>query len=264
LVHYSKVIGVIICNKIYVTVMVKVVLIRHGESETNKMFSVLTPRVFSELCNIETFKQHINGMCWDPQLTLEGVKQAIMTRKRLDGMKFDAVYVSPLFRAMQTASFIFAKTDAKLEVCIHAREFPWGHPESLGRLLDDLKSGYLPGNNYGTRLPLDTLPGGEGKYTNLEILQEASHYWDPESELTMQFYEEQVQSRENFENIANILNKHTEHETVCIVCHGNFIREFANAEVPHNCGIVECMYSSIPFAGARKVAKWYIQSTSSN
>ena len=239
--------------------MVKVVLIRHGESETNKLFSIVNHQTFSQLCQLEAFKQHVNDICWDPQLTKLGVKQAIITRKFISDMTFDKVYVSPMFRALETASFIFAKTHIPIEICIHARELPWGHPESLGRLLGDLRSGFLPGTHFGMRLPLDALPGGEERFTNLDILENASEFWDPEVELTMTFHEQHTKCRENFEAIANVLNNHKKEETICIVCHGNFIREFAGVEVPPNCGVVKCEYSSEEFEGSVPIATWFIK-----
>lgn len=78
----------------------KLYLIRHGESEANKLH-----------------KQYIGGREVQTPLSSKGKEQALSLNKYLkdEGLKFDAVYASPALRTMQTASLALGHTDFDLD-----------------------------------------------------------------------------------------------------------------------------------------------------
>lgn len=66
--------------------MLELILIRHGETNSNKKGTYLG---------------------WtDVELNEEGIKQAYIAKVKLSGQKFDAIYSSPLMRARKTAEII--------------------------------------------------------------------------------------------------------------------------------------------------------------
>ncbi len=92
----------------------KLYLIRHGESEANKLGVHNTP---------------------DIKLTKDGIRQAKEVSQRLKNFKIDFIYSSPLTRARQTAGAISRSLDLPIEFWDEIREVQtpsvnWGKSEN--------------------------------------------------------------------------------------------------------------------------------------
>lgn len=87
-----------------------VLLIRHGETEWNTLGK-------------------FQG-CTDIELSEEGIKQAILLEKRLDG-DFDYIYSSPLIRAAETAKIISENAEKEVIIAPEIREINFGEWEGL-------------------------------------------------------------------------------------------------------------------------------------
>ena len=87
-----------------------VLLIRHGETEWNKLGK-------------------FQG-CTDIALAGEGIKQAELLKNRLNG-KFDYIYASPLSRAFETANILASSTDKEVIIAPKIREINFGEWEGL-------------------------------------------------------------------------------------------------------------------------------------
>lgn len=85
-------------------------LIRHGETEWNT-------------------QGRFQG-CTDIDLSEEGIKQAELLKKRLNG-NFDYIYTSPLSRALKTANIIASDTDKEVITAPEIREINFGEWEGL-------------------------------------------------------------------------------------------------------------------------------------
>lgn len=73
----------------------KIWVTRHGQTNLNK-------------------KELMQGLTDEP-LNDEGIAQALCVRKMLDGVKFDAVYSSPLKRALKTAEILSGLTEVDIK-----------------------------------------------------------------------------------------------------------------------------------------------------
>ena len=87
-----------------------VLLIRHGETEWNKLGK-------------------FQG-CTDIDLAAEGIKQAELLKNRLKG-NFDYIYASPLSRALKTANILASNTDKEVIIAPEIREINFGAWEGL-------------------------------------------------------------------------------------------------------------------------------------
>lgn len=104
----------------------RVLLLRHGQSEANA-----TRRDMP-----------------DPPLTELGRVQATAWKGAIGRFGAEAVLVSPLRRALETALLAYDRVDVPIEVCRHARELWWDEqantpstPEALEAVLRDLPRG---------------------------------------------------------------------------------------------------------------------------
>jgi len=104
----------------------RVLLLRHGQSETNAMRRDMP----------------------DPPLTELGRVQAVAWKGAIGRFGAECVLVSPLRRALETALLAFDKVDVPIEVCRHAREMWWDEQantpstaEALAEVLRDLPRG---------------------------------------------------------------------------------------------------------------------------
>ena len=104
----------------------RVLLLRHGQSEANA-----TRRDMP-----------------DPPLTELGRVQATAWKGAIGRFGAEAVLVSPLRRALETALLAYDRVDVPVEVCRHARELWWDEqantpstPEALEAVLRDLPRG---------------------------------------------------------------------------------------------------------------------------
>ena len=104
----------------------RVLLLRHGQSETNA-----TQRDMP-----------------DPPLTKLGRVQASAWKGAIGRFGAEAVLVSPLRRALETALLAYDQVDVPIVVCRHARELGWGEqantpstPEALEAVLRNLPRG---------------------------------------------------------------------------------------------------------------------------
>lgn len=87
-----------------------VLLIRHGETEWNKLGK-------------------FQG-CTDIPLAKDGIKQAELLRDRING-DFDYIYASPLIRAHETAKILAEKNNKKVIIEPQIREINFGEWEGL-------------------------------------------------------------------------------------------------------------------------------------
>ncbi len=88
----------------------KLYIVRHGETEWNTV-------------------KKLQG--WqNSDLTKKGIRGAKLLRNRLEDVKFDFIYSSPLSRAMETAEYI-KKNDEKLIVLEEVKEMGFGEWEGL-------------------------------------------------------------------------------------------------------------------------------------
>jgi probable phosphoglycerate mutase len=79
----------------------------------------------------------------DPGLTLEGMKMAEAFANFYDHLPWEAVYVSPLRRAIQTATPICKKVDIEMQIREGLKEIGYGqwegmHPREVDRQFHDL------------------------------------------------------------------------------------------------------------------------------
>lgn len=216
--------------------------IRHGESEAN-VFDKLTHNVYDRLMKLQCFSSEIDTMLQDPCLTINGIMQSKMCGDKISKVKFDSVLCSPLFRAIQSAAYIFEYNSCKIELCIQAREIEWDCYECKGRLLKDIENGIIPNSN-SRRPRLDDLPNGKNKFENLESIENNSMYWNPKLEETLDYEELKIKMHENIQNFYKLLEKY-ENKTIAVVCHGNLISELLKIHYINNCQIVKCSYSKV-------------------
>ena len=104
----------------------RVLLLRHGQSEANAQRRDMP----------------------DPPLTELGRVQAMAWKGAIGRFGAEAVLVSPLRRALETALLAYDRVDVPVEVCRHARELWWDEqantpssPEALEAVLRDLPRG---------------------------------------------------------------------------------------------------------------------------
>ncbi len=120
--------------------MGKVVLVRHGETDWNKV-------------------DRIQGWT-DVPLNSEGVKQADRTAKKLSRLKIAAFYSSPLSRALKTAEKIADKNKKQVTIVDDFIEINQGLWEGL--LVDEAKKQFPSLYQKWQNNPYDTCPpGGE-------------------------------------------------------------------------------------------------------
>lgn len=106
--------------------------VRHGETEYNRL-------------------RIVQGRGIDSVLNDQGRRQAEALRERLAGVAFDAIYVSSLRRARQTAAILARPHDAPLYYLSDLEEMAWGvyegaHPSpERDRELDAMKARWREG-----------------------------------------------------------------------------------------------------------------------
>ena len=119
--------------------MVKVILVRHGETNWNKL-------------------RHVQGGRSDTRLNKKGKQQAESVALRLKTEKVQAIYSSPLQRALNTAKAIARHHQTKVGIEPALKEIDAGELEGIpigeiGSRLDQLLTG--PGDS------IFKMPGGE-------------------------------------------------------------------------------------------------------
>ncbi len=129
---------------------VKVMFLRHAES---------------------TAGEDIFAGASDSDLTVEGVEQAIASGQILCGKKIDAVYSSPLGRALKTAKILNAFVEAEFIVDERLREIDFGVWDGMARA--DVKEKYAPLYSEWEKDPTTTVPRrGENPANVLQRLQD--------------------------------------------------------------------------------------------
>ena len=168
----------------------RILLLRHGQSEANAT------------------KRDVP----DAPLTDLGKVQATAWKGAISRFGAEAVLVSPLRRALQTALLAFDRVDIPVEVCRHARELWWDEqantpstPEAIYALLRELPRG-------------DEVCGVE------EALQETAD--TPQSE------------HESIEALKQVLQRRSE-DCLAVVCHWGVINALCG-DGADNCTVVEC------------------------
>ena len=119
--------------------MTKIILVRHAESEFNKLGKFSGSN--------------------DPDLTLDGVKQAELVAQRLKDEDIKAVYSSPAIRAVKTATSIAQVKNLEVIRKEGLREINWGDFEGMqvkdiNKREPNLKEKVLRNSEY-------RIPGGE-------------------------------------------------------------------------------------------------------
>jgi broad specificity phosphatase PhoE len=132
--------------------LVKVILVRHGETDWNKV-------------------RRIQGSASDTPLSENGKKQAEGLALKLKDEKIQAIYSSPLSRALHTAQAIAHYHQLEVQTDSNLKEINVGSLE--GVLAADLKSRfdeYVCRTDHNHKLP--RLPGGES------LLDVQERAWD--------------------------------------------------------------------------------------
>jgi len=120
--------------------MAEIILVRHGETEWNVQ---------------EIFRGRI-----DVELSETGVRQAELLAEYLSGVKIDAVYSSPLKRALNTAQAIASYHNLKVEIAPRLIDFGYGKWQGLPH--QEVKRRYKKLYNEWLGNPhLVKMPGGE-------------------------------------------------------------------------------------------------------
>ena len=119
--------------------MTKIILVRHAESEFNKLGKFSGSN--------------------DPDLTVDGMKQAKLVAHRLKDENLKAVYSSPSIRAVKTAKSIAELNNLEVMQINGLREINWGdfegmHIQDIKKQEPNLKEKVLNNPNY-------RIPGGE-------------------------------------------------------------------------------------------------------
>ncbi|MBP1041361.1 histidine phosphatase family protein [Vagococcus sp. BWB3-3] len=155
----------------------KLYFVRHGQTEFNHIGRIQGGRI-------------------DSPLTQKGIEGAKKVGKRLSEIKFNQVYVSPLQRAKDTASFIMAENKDSDQPAIieetNFRELQFGQWE--GQLITDIE--------------------GERQYVNLKTRPEK---YDP-SQHQGESYQQLVERSRHALN--KIISHHSEAANLLIVSHG--------------------------------------------
>lgn len=198
--------------------MTTVTFIRHGESEANVMR-------YNIANNIPTFSDNL----FDSPLTDIGRKQALDMQKAIKNMHFDAIVVSPLIRACETAAIIFEHKNVQFHVKRCCREIQNGSAECQGRLKHDIINGSYKGI-INFRPAIKDFPGGVEKFKNLDKLHSWSARWNNNDNVS--------KKKENKMNIQKLKNMFVacRDKHICIVCHGSVIRLITGVVLP-NCGM---------------------------
>ena len=120
--------------------MTQIILVRHGETEWNVK---------------EVFRGRI-----DIELNETGIKQAELLAEYLSGIKIDAVYSSPLRRALKTAEMIASYHKLDVEIAPGLVDFDYGEWQSLAhqQVRDRYKELYAEWINSPDRVKM---PDGE-------------------------------------------------------------------------------------------------------
>ena len=168
----------------------RVILLRHGQSEANATRRDMPDALLTEL----------------------GCVQARAWKGAIGRFGAEAVLISPLRRAIQTALLAYDKVDVPLELCRHARELWWDEqantpstPETLRELLKELPRG-------------DEVCGVE------EALVETAD--TPQTE------------HESIEAMKAVLQGRSE-DCIAVVCHWGVINALCG-DGADNCTVVEC------------------------
>lgn len=168
----------------------RILLLRHGQSEANA-----TGRDVP-----------------DPPLTELGRVQAMAWKGAIGRFGAEAVLVSPLRRAVETALLAFDKVDVPVEVCRHAREMWWdeqantpGTPEALAAVLRELPRG-------------EDVCGAEEALIETALTPQCEH--------------------DSIEALKEVLRGRPE-DCVAVVCHWGVINAMCG-DGADNCTVVEC------------------------
>lgn len=102
----------------------------------------------------------------DIPLNEQGIQQAYNLCKKLDGVKFSAIFCSDLKRARQTAEIVGAHLDISVRIDPRFREINQGEWE--GQLVNDIKKRYLEKAGSHSQAAGLRPPGGE---TVVEVAQ---------------------------------------------------------------------------------------------
>lgn len=160
--------------------------------------------------------------CADVPLNEKGKKLAKVTGETLKNTKFDAVFSSPLSRAVETAKLVLGNQNVPIVTDDRIKEISFGEWE--GRR-SQKEYGEIPqemlNNFFHAPEKYVAPPKGE---TFAEILAR-----------TKDFYEELIQKKE-YENSNILISSHGAAVRAllqCVYCDGNFWQ----SGVPHNCAI---------------------------
>ena len=168
----------------------RILLLRHGQSEANATGRDLP----------------------DPPLTELGRVQASAWKGAIGRFGAEAVLVSPLRRAVETALLAYDKVDVLVEVCCHAREMWWDEQQNT------------PGTPEALAAVLRSLPRGDEVCGVEEALVETAQ--TPQSE------------DESIEAMRETLRGRPE-DCVAVVCHWGVINALCG-DGADNCTVVEC------------------------
>ena len=205
-----------------------VFFIRHGQSEGNAAGSD---------------KDSADPRWLDCPLTSRGITQAKSWQPHMPAWGVDAVLVSPLFRALQTAAIIFQNAPPRLRLRItpSAREGWWQDSENRGRLAAGLHTGTKTGaadEPIGWR-PLASLPGAD-RIEGIESVESPTPAaWDPEDEeafLALNPAAAEVCWIASLGRLEEEIMA-CEGDTLAVVCHWGVMKALLEVEAP-NCGVV--------------------------
>ncbi len=124
---------------------VKLFLIRHGQTESNK-------------------QGRYQGSL-DTDLTETGIRQAKLAKKYLSKVRFSNIYSSPLKRALDTASIISARSGLKIKVRDGIKELNFGNWE--GMKFEEINENYRQDYQNWLSDPYKNPPTGGESFGNL-------------------------------------------------------------------------------------------------
>jgi len=192
---------------------------------------------------------------YDAQLTTTGCAQASSWRREAPQWDVEVIMVSPLIRALQTASLIFEDTRTQMVLTPHAREGWWEEAENRGRLAAGLVTGTRHGRE-GEKIlwpKLDQLPGLDDGLQRLEGLSQleapCERRWHPEQEAQLAQAEggaEVLKAKWHRESLSGLLNElaHVDAQRVAVVCHYGVIASLLGIDAK-NCDLVETRFSDL-------------------
>ena len=179
----------------------------------------------------------------DCPLTALGEAQAATWAEVAPEWRVEAVLVSPMCRALQTAGLVFREDTAPtLALTPEAREGWWSEEENRGRLL----SGLLAGSETGApdepkRWPALAELACLQRFSGLEAVAAATTGWDPVAEAAPEPGDELLDDwAASLDRLAARITAHPS-ERLAVVCHWGVINRLLGVSAP-NCGLVEARW----------------------